>query len=279
MTNGLFGYDPSLAAAIAAGTVFFLTTTAHLILLIYLRGWRMLSFVFGGFIITIGFVFRVIAIKGGTADLSAYIVQTILILLGPVFYVMSIYMCLSRIVKITNGERHSIGRLKWLSKFFIVSDIITLIVQAAGGGIIAANITDVARSETGRTIATAGMIIQLVSFILFFAAFVYFYVNMTREPTQEFYSVSHFERHALGMFIACIVILIRTIYRLIEFRITDPSSVIVNQEWCFYVFDAAMMAILAIALAVFHPNTVQTLDTASLGSTEKYPPSLEDSEY
>jgi hypothetical protein len=41
-------------------------------------------------------------------------------------------MCLGRIILITDGEQHSVIRGKWLTKIFVVGDVLSFIMQGAG---------------------------------------------------------------------------------------------------------------------------------------------------
>ena len=61
-----------------------------------------------------------------------YSTHTIFVLVAPSVFAASIYMCLGRIILITDGEQHSIIRGKWLTKIFVVGDVISFLMQGAG---------------------------------------------------------------------------------------------------------------------------------------------------
>ena len=61
-----------------------------------------------------------------------YIIQSLLLLLGPSFFAASIYMILGRIIRLTGGERYSLIGPKWLTKIFVVGDILSFFVQSGG---------------------------------------------------------------------------------------------------------------------------------------------------
>lgn len=61
-----------------------------------------------------------------------YIMQSILLLLGPTFFAASIYMILGRIIRLTNGEAHSVVRATLVTKIFLVGDILSFFAQSAG---------------------------------------------------------------------------------------------------------------------------------------------------
>ena len=59
-------------------------------------------------------------------------------------------MCLGRIILITDGEQHSVIREKWLTKIFVVGDVISFPMQGAGE-----STTNGSRSKLGTDFAKA----------------------------------------------------------------------------------------------------------------------------
>jgi hypothetical protein len=75
------------------------------------------------------------AIAAGQAPdftVPVYSTHTIFVLVAPSVFAASIYMCLGRIILITDGEQHSIIRGKWLTKIFVVGDVVSFLMQGAG---------------------------------------------------------------------------------------------------------------------------------------------------
>jgi hypothetical protein len=64
--------------------------------------------------------------------LPPYIMQSMLLLLGPSFFAASIYMVLGRIIRLTGGERHSMIRPSRLTKIFVAGDVLSFFVQSGG---------------------------------------------------------------------------------------------------------------------------------------------------
>lgn len=58
--------------------------------------------------------------------------HTILVLVAPSVFAASIYMCLGRIVFITNGEKYSLVSPRWLTRVFVVGDVVSFVMQGAG---------------------------------------------------------------------------------------------------------------------------------------------------
>ncbi len=63
---------------------------------------------------------------------APFIVQGVLILVGPLFFAATIYMMLGRTIRLAEGEAQSIVPVEWLTRVFVGADISTLIVQGTG---------------------------------------------------------------------------------------------------------------------------------------------------
>ena len=65
-------------------------------------------------------------------SLGPFIVQILLPLVAPALFAASIYMTLGRIILLLNGEYHSIVRRTWLTKIFVLGDVLTFTIQSGG---------------------------------------------------------------------------------------------------------------------------------------------------
>ena len=64
--------------------------------------------------------------------LAPYLIQTLLLLVAPALFAASIYMELSRIIILADGESHALIKKKWLTKIFVIGDITSFFVQGGG---------------------------------------------------------------------------------------------------------------------------------------------------
>lgn len=64
--------------------------------------------------------------------LGPYLVQTLLLLLAPALFAASIYMELSRIILLVDGESHALLKRNWLTKLFVCGDVLSFLLQMAG---------------------------------------------------------------------------------------------------------------------------------------------------
>lgn len=60
-----------------------------------------------------------------------YSIHTIFVLVAPSVFAASIYMCLGRLILITDGEKHSLIRARWLTKIFVVGDIVSFLSRSS----------------------------------------------------------------------------------------------------------------------------------------------------
>ncbi|KAH8435101.1 uncharacterized protein LDX57_012730 [Aspergillus melleus] len=147
----LYHYDPSFPAAVAATACFGVLTSMHLIYFIARRTWYFTPFIIGGLCETIGYVGRILNSRE-TPDWKTgpYIMQTLLLLVAPALFVASIYMVLGRVIQWVEGDSRSILRGRWITRTFVVGDVISFLTQGGGGGILAkADTKDKKIWETG----------------------------------------------------------------------------------------------------------------------------------
>lgn len=63
-----------------------------------------------------------------------YIIQSILLLLGPTLFAASIYMVLGRIIILLDAADYSVIRPKRLTAVFVTGDVLSFLAQGGGKG-------------------------------------------------------------------------------------------------------------------------------------------------
>lgn len=58
--------------------------------------------------------------------------QSLLLLVAPAFFAASIYMILGQLIRFVRGEKYSLVGVTWLTKVFVVGDILSFGLQATG---------------------------------------------------------------------------------------------------------------------------------------------------
>jgi hypothetical protein len=183
--------------------------------------------------------------------------QSILLLVAPALFAASIYMVLGRIILLTEGEHHSMIRAKWLTKIFVTGDVVSFLMQGAGGGIMAGGSID--NYNTGENIIMGGLIVQIVVFGFFVVVASVFNFRMMKTPTSKVLSHSvPWQKHLTMLYVLSLLIMVRSIVRLIEYT-QGNAGFIISHEWYLYVFDAALMSSAMAVFAWWHPSEVYAM--------------------
>lgn len=149
-----YDYTPSLAAAVVFLILFGSVTGYHVWLLLRNKTWFFIVFVLGGIcqslsfvryqaeliltsinilVETVGYVARAIsANQHPNYTLMPFLIQNLLILLGPSLFAASIYMILGRIIRVTDGDTRSLIRGRFLTIIFVCGDVVSFLVQVGG---------------------------------------------------------------------------------------------------------------------------------------------------
>ncbi|KAK1238533.1 hypothetical protein MKX07_006679 [Trichoderma sp. CBMAI-0711] len=131
-----YKYVPSLAAAGIFSALFFVSLAGHTIQMIRFKAWFLTPLVLGCLftVEVVGFMGRAVSAqqKAGCWTRGPYLVQTMFILLAPALFAASVYMSLGRIIEIVDGERRAIIGRRWLTKIFVIGDVICFLLLAGG---------------------------------------------------------------------------------------------------------------------------------------------------
>ncbi|OOQ84049.1 RTA1 domain protein [Penicillium brasilianum] len=247
----LYRYTPSIAAAVIFAVIFLVLTILHGI-----RLWRHHTYFFAPFIIGLlfecaGYIARIFS-HFDTEALGPYIVQTMLILVAPPLFAASIYMTLGRVIVILNCHQLSIVPVRFLTKIFVVGDVISFLLQCGGGGYMAAG--TLSAMNIGENIVIGGLAIQLLFFGFFVVVSAVFHWRVRRSIPHSAESSKKWESIMWALYAACFLILVRSIFRVAEF-VEGNDGFIMKREYLLYVFDACLMALTGIVLAAIYPGS------------------------
>ncbi|CAG8947971.1 unnamed protein product [Penicillium salamii] len=256
----LYHYTPSLVAAVIFAVIFFLTTAFHLWQRVRSHAKYFNPFIVGGIFQVIGYGARAVS-HFHPKSTTVYAIQNLLVLLAPTLYAASIYMVLGRVIMFLRGKHLSYVPAKYLTKIFVLGDVLSFILQGAGGGVMSSGTANLL--AVGQWIIVAGLCVQLLFFGAFLVTSICFHCRITRSPTQEAQRAignsGFFSRDWRGLlfalYVASILILIRSIYRVVEF-VQGNGGYLISHEIFLYVFDAAMMFLVMIVMNFFHPSVV-----------------------
>jgi hypothetical protein len=71
-------------------------------------------------------------------------------LLAPTLFAASIYMILGRLVRLLDAEQFALIRSRWLTKFFVMGDVLSFLSQGAGKSSLQALFHQVTQQLTSR---------------------------------------------------------------------------------------------------------------------------------
>ncbi|PKS06253.1 hypothetical protein jhhlp_006999 [Lomentospora prolificans] len=263
-TNGgefvFYHYTPSIAAA-AIFTVLFLASAAwHAKQLISSRAWYFIPFVVGCLFEAVGYLGRILSwAERPDYTKNPYIIQSLLLLLAPAVFAASIYMILGRLIVRLEADSYSIIRPRWLTKFFILGDVLSFCAQGGGGGMLA---TAKSREDSrrGEQIILGGLGIQILFFGFFIVVSFIFHLRIRRKPTRRSYALTTPWKGLLYvLYTSSILIMIRSVFRIIEY-VMGSDGELLSKEVYLYIFDAVPMFVVCVIFNWFHPSRVISKD-------------------
>ncbi|XRM45303.1 hypothetical protein ABZX51_008401 [Aspergillus tubingensis] len=251
-----YPYTPSATAGYAFMAIFGLATLAHFVMMFPYRAAYFIPLVIGGICETFGYYGRAWSHQGRTL-IGPWALQEMLILCAPPFIAATVYMILGRMIVAFAAEHHSVIRPKWLTKIFVLNDVICFLTQIGGAGVQVTG--DEHLMKTGIKAVLAGLIFSLVIFLLFVWVAVVFHLRLSREPTwvvnENPWLMGGWKRYMWALYVACGALMLRNLVRTVQFGANETSP-LNTQEVYIYVFDAALMFISMAVLAVYHPGTM-----------------------
>ena len=184
--------------------------------------------------------------------------------MAPALFAASIYMELGRIVLMVRGEKNLFIRRTWLTKIFVIGDVVSFLLQAGGAGLLASGKQNMI--NTGNNIIIVGLFFQIVFFGLFVVAGLIFHLRMSKAPTQLSYE-RPWAKHMMSLYIVSILIFVRSIVRTVEY-IEGYGGYLMSHEIFLYVFDAVPMFFAVVCMIVIHPGEVKKYVRLEKGSNE-----------
>lgn len=230
--------------------IFGLLCVTHLTLMIISQYWYYgTMFFIGSGLEFAGYLARSVAV-GNESKIDPYLCQIIVLTIAPAFIMAGVYYVLGKLL-VFHGTHYLILKPRWFSYIFVTCDVISLVVQAAGGGMAATALLDAEDAQTGTNVMVGGIAFQVFSMSLFLVVFVEFVFKMyfrsspdvrysssmlfkllfdtksskpTRKMLEQHYEPGYanlrshrrFALLPLSIFLCTAFVYIRCIYRLVE---------------------------------------------------------------
>lgn len=290
LAQGQIQYLPNLPGNAFFAAIFGLLLVTHLFFGLRFKTWSFGTWMVLGLLTElIGYIGRIM-LHNNIFSFNAFLIYLIPLTIAPAFITASIYLCLARIVHILDPNLEA-SRLKPMTytKIFVTFDLISLILQGAGGG-IAATADDKKGSDLGVDVMMAGLAFQVIALVVFstlcsdFAWRLYKKSGspsrgkMIKLPALEqgetqksrawmlgsgdtMFSASYdvvkrsrmFKAFIFALATAVILIIVRSSYRVAELK-DGFNGHLANDEVTFMILEGPMIILACLALTICHPG-------------------------
>jgi len=254
-------YIPTEWVCILFVVLFGLTTIIHTVQAVRSRYWWLFpTAILCGLLELAGWGSRLWSNKNPYIDLPV-IIHSITLIVAPTPLVAANFLVLGRIIR-RLGPQYSRLTPRRYSIIFVSCDIISLIVQALGGVLASGSQTPQSQANLGAAIALGGTIFQLMAIIAYCSLAYEFISRYTKDrPVRRLASDEVFRgkmderlnRMLQAMLTMTVFIMIRTIYRVVEFA-GGLNGTVLKTQWPFNLFDALMITLAMLTLNRFHPS-------------------------
>jgi hypothetical protein len=220
----------------------------------------MTAFLVGALFEVVGYSARIQSAYD-TSKTTPFIIQTLCILLAPALMAASVYMILGRIILLTSGERFALIRRTWLTKIFVVGDLLSFAAQGIGGGMLTNNDGTIQeqldRQKKGKNIILLGLWLQIIFFGLFLLVAVLFQIR-GRQHLRSLPQNLGWQKHLYTLYAVAGLILVRSLFRVAEY-IQGTDGFLYTHEVFLYIFDALLIFGAMVAMNVTHPADIARL--------------------
>ncbi|KAK0336843.1 hypothetical protein LTR91_000961 [Friedmanniomyces endolithicus] len=260
VSDTTYGYRPNLAANIILLVIFSVCTLAQIFLGVRhrLRAFTVAAAVgCGGE--AIGYGGRIM-MHANPWSQAGFKVQICCLVLAPSFLAAGIYLTLKHLVIFFGAEKSRI-RPGLYTVIFISCDVLSILVQAGGGGIAASDESNLVK--IGDDLIVAGISFQMVTMFVCMCLAADFGYRLYKDHSMRDVTMaeveegrelpSSFRYYAICSSVAFVCIFIRCIYRVPEMA-GGWGAPLMRQQAEFMVLDGAMIATAAILMTVAHPG-------------------------
>ncbi|KAF9534626.1 RTA1 like protein-domain-containing protein [Crepidotus variabilis] len=257
-----YHYVPSRAAGIIFVVLFCFSTLLHSAQAAFKKTWWLFpTIVFSGLVEILGWSARLWS-SYSPLLLPPFQIEITGTIVGPTPLLAASFVAFGKIID-RLGPQYSRLRPKWYTIVFCSCDVVSLVVQGAGGG-IAATADTRKLTKIGSNIVLAGIGFQLAVIVVFSLCMIEFFIRYHRRAPIRKEDLGASAQHA-GVFtqrlkilmyatsFTTLVLFIRAVYRTIE--LTDGwNGRIISTQVYFNVLDGAMVVLAFYAYNIAHPG-------------------------
>ncbi|CAJ2511224.1 Uu.00g068490.m01.CDS01 [Anthostomella pinea] len=212
----------------------------------------------------LGYVGRILSWQNQWAELG-FLMQICCLTIAPAFLAAGIYFCIRKIVAAFGPENSRIPP-QFYTRIFIPCDLISLILQAAGGALASIASHTHGSTTLGDNIMIAGLAFQVFTLLVFMILCVDFGINTLRRTRalgaaaldQDAAIVAirrsrMFKGFLVALALSTICIFWRSVYRVAELS-NGWTGPLMKRQDLFIGFEGVMITVAVLVLNVFHPS-------------------------
>ncbi|PLB49950.1 putative RTA1 domain protein [Aspergillus steynii IBT 23096] len=253
-----YEYQPSLPAGIIFLTCFGLSMVVHTIQLVWKRQWWCAVFSVGCLTEVLGWGARTWSAVCPYA-MDAFLMQLATLVIAPTFFTAGIYVLLGSLIRVV-GPESSFLRPRSYLWVFCTCDVVSLVVQAIGGGTAATEASKInGDTKPGTYIMVAGIVFQMASITAFVICGADF-LRRSRKPHLRRRFTARMRYLVVATIFSVVVIYIRSIYRTIEL-LEGWKGYLITTEWFFIGLDGITMVLAVVVFNFIHPGWFLPQDT------------------
>ncbi|KAG8532497.1 uncharacterized protein KY384_002374 [Bacidia gigantensis] len=256
----IYGYYPNLGANAFFLALFAACLVAHTYLGLRYKTWTyLIALWFGCLGEALGYAGRII-LHHNPWDGNGFDIQICCLIICPAFFAAGVYLTLKHIV-IELGPSYSHLPARWYTWIFILCDILSLVLQGAGGGIAATADHGSNMIDVGNDLMMAGIVWQVITLIVFGSLCTSYALRLRSNKNNlppKAYQLLHTTRFRAflgGLALAYITIFTRCVFRIAEMANGWKNS-IMQDETDFIILEGVMIVIATLCLTIFHPGLV-----------------------
>ncbi|KAH6879318.1 RTA1 like protein-domain-containing protein [Alternaria rosae] len=259
---------PSIPAAILFTILFALTTVAHMLQALHYKKIYCWVIVGSALAQTINYVCRIFSIQKPN-DLGPYAAWFVIILIAPLFTNAFVYMVMGRMMWNYIPDAKIYGVTAWrFSTYFVVFDIIALLIQVAGASSSGASRQANQQVLNAIHIYMGGVAVQQLFILIFFFYAIKFHRTVLRQILEGMEDASSALPLLYGIYAVLLLITIRIIFRLVEYSHGFKSN-IPNHEAYQYGLDSVPMLLALVLLNFLHPGRIMPGKDSDLPSRKE----------
>ncbi|KAF5694912.1 Rtm1p-like protein [Fusarium denticulatum] len=206
----LYPYNPSQGPAYAFLGLFGVAGIAHFIIMFPYRSAFPIPMIIGCGMEATAYWFRSRS-HDNLRQTLPFLIQNLLVLVAPPFLAATIYMSLGRITRALKAQEASLISLRWITKLFVLVDLICFATQTAGA--IMSGSEDLDEAKRGQTIIIGGLVLQIFAFALFIICTLTLQLRIRASPPVHCVSgvITHYRRYFIALYCTSGLFLIRNL--------------------------------------------------------------------